>query len=182
MNRSTKGMLLVATPEMGDPNFSRSVLLMIEHNDDGALGLVLNRPMDISAADAVPEWANLIEPPGLLHSGGPVSEGTIVGLGSAPEGGHPCVTPLLGLLGLLDLHSDPGDAPGVTAVRLFAGYSGWSAGQLEVELAVGSWFVLEAQTSDVTTADPEGLWSTVLARQGGLLGQMATYPDDPSLN
>ncbi|MBS1264902.1 MAG: hypothetical protein MAG471_00730 [Acidimicrobiaceae bacterium] len=182
MSGSTRARLLVATPEMGDPNFSRTVLLMVEHNEDGALGLVLNRQLQVSAADAVPPWADLLEPPGMLHSGGPVSEGTIVGLGLAPEGGHPCVTPLLGPIGLLDLHADPAEAPGVSAVRLFAGYAGWSAGQLEVELAVGSWFVLEAQPADVTTADPEGLWSTVLARQAGLLGQLAVYPDDPTLN
>jgi len=174
--------LLVATPDMADPNFTRTVLLMLEHNDDGALGLVLNRPLQVSAADAVPPWADLLEPPGMLHMGGPVSEGTIVGIGLAPASGHPCVTPLLGSIGLLDLHDDPGDDPGVTSVRLFSGYAGWSAGQLEVELAVGSWFVLEAQPADVTTADAEGLWSSVLRRQGGLLAQLATYPDDPSLN
>jgi len=182
MSRTTKARLLVAAPELADPNFFRTVLLMIEHNGEGALGLVLNRPLLVSAAEAVPHWAGLIEPPGLLHSGGPVSQGSIVGLGLAPEGGHPCVTPLLGPLGVVDLNGHPEQASGISSIRLFSGYSGWSAGQLEEELAVGSWFVLEAQPLDATSTDPQGLWSAVLARQTGLLGQMGAYPDDPSVN
>ena len=182
MSSSTRGRLLVSSPELADPNFSRSVLLMIEHTADGALGLVLNRPTDISAPDAGPEWADLLEPPGLVHSGGPVSLESIVGLGRAPDGGHPCVSPLLENLGVLDLHTDPSDLPGISSVRLFAGYSGWSAGQLEVEMAVGSWIIVDAEASDAISADPVGLWGAVLGRQPGLLGQMGTYPDDPSLN
>ncbi len=182
MTGSTRGRLLLATPELLDPNFDRAVLLMIEHSDDGALGLVLNRPRMVAAADAVPHWAERLEPPGLLHSGGPVSEGSVVGLGLALDSGDDAVTPLVGRLGVLDLHRDPADLPGVGSVRLFSGYSGWSAGQLEVEMALGSWFVLDAEPMDALTDDPLGLWASVLARQPGLLGRMATYPDDPSVN
>ncbi len=182
MSASTRARLLVATPALVDPNFSRTVLLMVEHNEDGALGVVLNRPLLVSAADAVPRWADRLEPPGLLYRGGPVSEGSVVGLGMAPEGGHAAVSPLLGRLGVVDLHGAPDEAQGVGPVRLFSGYAGWSAGQLEVELAVGSWFVLEARAADALTADPESLWSAVLARQQGLLGAVAGYPDDPTLN
>lgn len=178
----TRAKLLVSSPELADPNFFRTVLLMLEHNADGALGLVLNRPLHVSAADAVPDWADLLAPPGVLHSGGPVSPGSIVGLGMAPEGGHQSVSPLLGNLGVLDLHTDPTNLPGISSARMFAGYSGWSAGQLEVEMAVGSWIILEAEPTDAVMGEPEDLWSTVLGRQPGLLGQMGGYPDDPSVN
>ena len=106
----------------------------------------------VAAADAVPHWAERLEPPGLLHSGGPVSEGSVVGLGLAPDSGDDAVTPLVGRLGVLDLHRDPSDLPGVGSVRLFSGYSGWSAGQLEVEMALGSWFVLDAEPMDALAA------------------------------
>ena len=179
---STRARLLVATPELVDPNFHRSVVLVLEHNDDGALGVVLNRPRLVGGAEAVPQWADRLAFPSRLHSGGPVSEGSVVGLGLAPDSGDDAVTPLVGRLGVLDLHRDPSDLPGVGSVRLFSGYSGWSAGQLEVEMALGSWFVLDAEPMDALTDDPLGLWASVLARQPGLLGRMAAYPDDPSVN
>ena len=179
---STKARLLVATPELLDPNFHRSVVLVLEHNDDGALGVVLNRPRLVSGGDAVPQWADRLAFPSRLHSGGPVSEGSVIGLALGPAGGIDGLSPLLGQLGVVDLHRSPEELPDVEPVRLFAGYSGWSAGQLDAELLAGGWIVVDALPEDALTPSPEELWQAVLGRQPGLLGHLAGYPDDPRLN
>jgi len=179
---STRARLLVADPELLDPNFARTVVLVLEHNDDGALGLVLNRPRLVSAAEAVPPWGDRLAWPAHLHNGGPVSRDSIIGLGRGPAEPAEGISPLLGRLGVVDLHRDPGDLPGVDEVRLFAGYAGWMAGQLEAELAAGGWLVVDALEDDVCSPDPEGLWRAVLARQGGLTGLLGGYPDDAGMN
>ena len=179
---STRACLLVATPELVDPNFHRSVVLVLEHNDDGALGVVLNRPRLVGGAEVVPQWADRLAFPSRLHSGGPVSEDSVIGLALGPAGGIDGLSPLLGQLGVVDLHRSPEDLPGVEPVRLFAGYSGWSAGQLDAELVAGGWVVVDAIPEDALSTEPEGLWSVVLARQPGLLGHLSGYPDDPSAN
>ena len=182
MNGSTRARLLVATPELLDPNFHRSVVLVLEHNDDGALGVVLNRPRLVGGAEAVPQWADRLAFPSRLHNGGPVSEDSIIGLALGPAGGIDGLSPLLGQLGVVDLHRSPDELPGVEPVRLFAGYSGWSAGQLDAELVAGGWIVVDALPEDALTTSPEELWRIVLGRQTGLLGHLAGYPDDPSVN
>ena len=182
MNGSTKARLLVATPELVESNFHRSVVLVLEHNDDGALGVVLNRPRLVSGGDAVPQWADRLAFPSRLHSGGPVSEDSVIGLALGPAGGIDGLSPLLGQLGVVDLHRSPEELPDVEPVRLFAGYSGWSAGQLEAELLAGGWIVVDALPEDALTPSPEELWQAVLGRQPGLLGHLAGYPDDPRLN
>ena len=182
MNGSTKARLLVATPELLDLNFHRSVVLVLEHNDDGALGVVLNRPRLVSGGDAVPQWADRLAFPSRLHSGGPVSEDSVIGLALGPAGGIDGLSPLLGQLGVVDLHRSPEELPDVEPVRLFAGYSGWSAGQLDAELLAGGWIVVDALPEDALTPSPEELWQAVLGRQPGLLGHLAGYPDDPRLN
>ena len=179
---STRARLLVATPELLDPNFHRSVVLVLEHNDDGALGVVLNRPRLVGGAEAVPQWADRLAYPSMLHSGGPVSEDSVIGLALGPAGGIDGLSPLVAQLGVVDLHRSPDELPGVEPVRLFAGYSGWSAGQLDAELAAGGWIVVDALPEDALTTSPEDLWQVVLARQPGLLGHLAGYPDDPSVN
>ena len=179
---STKARLLVATPELVESNFHRSVVLVLEHNDDGALGVVLNRPRLVSGGDAVPQWADRLAFPSRLHSGGPVSEDSVIGLALGPAGGIDGLSPLLGQLGVVDLHRSPEELPDVEPVRLFAGYSGWSAGQLEAELLAGGWIVVDALPEDALTPSPEELWQAVLGRQPGLLGHLAGYPDDPRLN
>ena len=178
----TKARLLVATPELVDPNFHRSVVLVLEHNDDGALGVVLNRPRLVGGAEAVPQWADRLAFPSRLHRGGPVSEDSVIGLALGPAGGIDGLSPLLGQLGVVDLHRSPEELPDVEPVRLFAGYSGWSAGQLEAELLAGGWIVVDALPEDALTPSPEELWQAVLGRQPGLLGHLAGYPDDPRLN
>ena len=179
---STRARLLVATPELLESNFHRSVVLVLEHNDDGALGVVLNRPRLVSGGDAVPQWADRLAFPSRLHSGGPVSEDSVIGLALGPAGGIDGLSPLLGQLGVVDLHRSPEELPDVEPVRLFAGYSGWSAGQLEAELLAGGWIVVDALPEDALTPSPEELWQAVLGRQPGLLGHLAGYPDDPRLN
>ena len=179
---STRARLLVATPELVESNFHRSVVLVLEHNDDGALGVVLNRPRLVGGAEVVPQWADRLAFPSRLHSGGPVSEDSVIGLALGPAGGIDGLSPLLGQLGVVDLHRSPEELPDVEPVRLFAGYSGWSAGQLDAELLAGGWIVVDALPEDALTPSPEELWQAVLGRQPGLLGHLAGYPDDPRLN
>lgn len=183
---SLRGRLLVATPVLLDPNFVRTVVLMLEHNEDGAVGVVLNRPSDLTAAEALTAWEPVCADPTVVFVGGPVQPGGVIGLAeisahpSAPTGG---VTVLWPGLGTVDLDADP-DAiePRPTRVRCYAGYSGWGPLQLEGELATGSWFVVDADPSDPWTSQPGRLWSEVLRRQPGRIAQFAHCPPDPAVN
>jgi putative transcriptional regulator len=180
----TTGRLLVAEPMLGDPNFERTVVLMVEHSDEGALGLVLNRPTDLTLADTLPEWAPLATEPAVLHVGGPVEErsGWCLARARRPHELEGFV-PLLGDLGLLDLDHDPDELRGaLRSLRLYAGYSGWGAAQLEEELAADAWFVLDAEPDDPFLPDGAALWQRILARQGGSLSRLALFPPHPSLN
>lgn len=171
------GRLLVASPALHDPNFSHTVILLVNHDEDGTLGVVLNRPGEISVASALPAWEPLAVEPGVVFHGGPVAPTGVLGLGR-PQG-QPAASADPGV-GLVDLDEDPQGLPGdVDAVRLFAGHAGWGAGQLEQEIAAGGWFVVEAREGDVFSSDPTGLWRTVLRRQGGVFH---TVPDDPGQN
>jgi len=181
----TRGRLLVAGPPLEDPNFRRTVVFMIEHNEEGALGVVLNRPSPIDLADAVPQWADLAANPPAVFIGGPVEQGAVLGLGrlvaeDPPEG----LTPVHAGIGVLDLEADPVRLVGdVGGVRLFTGYSGWGPGQLEDELAMGGWFVVDAEPDDVTTTEPDDLWRAVLRRQpDDDLARLALFPNDLSAN
>lgn len=168
------GSLLVASPRLLDPNFFRTVVLVVEHNDDGALGIVLNRPTDEPVAAHLPNWASEESAEEVIYVGGPVQTDVAIALGQT-ELGEP--TGLNGL-SMVDV-SYPLLASG-TRVRIYAGYSGWSAGQLEAELATGSWYLVAAHPDDPFA---EGdLWTQVLRRQRGPLSIVSTFPDDPSLN
>jgi putative transcriptional regulator len=179
---SMKGRLLVAVPGMYDPNFDRTVVLLLEHNADGALGVVLNRPSETGVEEALPAWEPVAAEPAVVFVGGPVAPTGALALGTvraAAEGW----APLLGPVGLLDLGQAPtGAAPEVASARLFAGHAGWAAGQLEGEIAAGGWFVLDAEPDDPLVADPEQLWPAVLARQPGRLAWFANCPADPRVN
>jgi putative transcriptional regulator len=180
----TAGRLLVAEPMLGDPNFDRTVVLMIEHSSEGALGLVLNRPTDLGVAEALPAWAAVVSEPARLHLGGPVepASGWCLGRARDPERTEGFV-PVLGDLGLIDLDLEPTVAiESFSAVRLYAGYSGWGSGQLERELAEDTWFVVDAEPDDPFLPDGAALWQRILARQGGPLARLAHFPADPSLN
>lgn len=179
--RSLAGRLLVATPGLLDPNFARTVVLVLEHDPEGAVGLVLNRPTKADLLDHVPVWWEVAAIPKVVFVGGPVGEGGAVALGRGAGGvdmeGWESV---LGLR-VIDLSSEPEDDVGLD-LRVFAGYAGWGPGQLDEEIEVGGWFVVDASADDAFTPEPAGLWSRVLARAGGKYAIVATYPPDPRLN
>jgi putative transcriptional regulator len=184
------GQLLVATPVMDDPNFARTVVLLLQADpDDGALGLVLNRPSDTDVTDVLPEWAPLSGPPPVVFVGGPVQPNAAICLGRGRAGG--AATAAFSVLegvpgtsvGTVDLDAKPEVVrTAVEQVRLFAGYAGWSAGQLEAEVDEGAWFLLDALPADAFSGQPEALWGDVLRRQGPPVAFAASYPPDPTLN
>jgi putative transcriptional regulator len=182
---SLQGKLLVAAPALADPNFARTVVLLLAHGDQGAIGLVLNRPSITGVSAPLPRWEDLASGPPVVFVGGPVSEGAIClarvkSEVSVPDSGY---LPLQGTLGTVDLEADPAFvAPWIERLRIFAGYAGWGPGQLEGEIGAAAWWVVEAQDGDIFGDNPGDLWKRVLRRQGGQLALASAYPDDPSLN
>ena len=172
---SHAGKLLVATPRLADPNFHRTVVLMLQHDEEGTVGVVLNRPTDERVADHLPDWADRAAEPGVIHFGGPVEPEVAIGLAITPTGMETGVPGL----SLVDLGESP--APEGPEVQVYSGYSGWGEEQLEAELATGSWYVLQAAPDDPFD-DPAGQWTAVLRRQSGFLSLVATFPEDVSLN
>jgi len=188
---SLRGRLLIAAPGLLDPNFVRTVVLMLEHNDDGALGVVLNRPTDLDVAEPLPLWRPVAASPPVIFAGGPVGDGVAIGLGRMeavapvpPSGEMEDVgyAPLFGRLASVDLGRAPDDIDGVELVRIFAGYAGWGGGQLEEELEAGGWIVVDALPDDALDPEPAELWRTVLKRQPGTLSWLANFPLDPRMN
>jgi putative transcriptional regulator len=178
---SLQGQLLVAGPGLVDPNFWRTVVLVGEHSDEGALGVVLNRASETTVEEAVPELALLAEEMGAVHLGGPVQPSAIVVLADfvEPEEAQSLV---LDSIGFLPSEVDPAVLGELRRARVFAGYAGWGPGQLEEELDEASWIVEPALAEDVFTEDPEGLWSSVLRRKGGPFSLLASMPPDPNRN
>jgi putative transcriptional regulator len=181
---STKGRLLVATPVIGDPNFERTVILMIEHTDEGALGIVLNRATDVELPGRLPGWDALAAHPNVVFVGGPVQPDAVICLGAVSDTGpQQWWHPVVGDVGVLDLDHEPDAvADAVDRLRVFAGYAGWGPDQLEDELDAGAWFLVDAEPSDVLDPDPEQLWRSVLRRQPGRVRLFADFPEDPSAN
>ncbi len=181
---SWSGRLLVATPTLLDPHFVRTVVLLLQHDDaDGALGVVLTRPSGTEVGEVLDEWAGAAAAPGVVFGGGPVQPTAAVCVGRLATPGHPAQgwAPLADpLLGTVDLDRGPWD--GLAEVRVFAGYAGWTAQQLEAEVEQGAWWVLDALPGDAFTPRPELLWQQVLRRQGPPLAFAVTYPADPTLN
>jgi putative transcriptional regulator len=177
------GRLLVAMPVLDDPAFARAVVLLIDHDEDGALGVVINRASEVPVSEATDTLIDLIPAPGVLFGGGPVEPDALVAIGRAQDGAARSETTFVEGLRLVDLDQDPVLA-GVelSHVRLFAGYAGWAPGQLEHELWHGAWVVVDSEPSDVFTDRPETLWRDVLARQPGRLRLLADYPVDVALN
>ncbi|MEQ1872233.1 MAG: YqgE/AlgH family protein [Ilumatobacteraceae bacterium] len=179
----TRGHLLVATPPLADPNFDRTVVYMLEHTSDGAVGVVLNRPLHEPLPDQLDPWQHLLSEPATLHQGGPVDESALIALAqlSGPIDGAWSL--VADGMGSIDLLLDPDEVGGsVTALRVFQGYSGWGPGQLDDELDAGAWMVLAAEPNDVFGPQPESLWREVLRRQGGRVAWLANAPDDLSTN
>ncbi|MBO0802055.1 MAG: YqgE/AlgH family protein [Nocardiopsaceae bacterium] len=184
------GRLLVATPLLGDPNFRRSVVLIVEHEvADGTLGVVLNRPTEVPVGRVLEQWTDLATGPSVVFRGGPVSTDSALALALIPGTDEPIGwralqgTPALARLGLLDLDTPPRLLePAIKELRVYAGYAGWSPGQLQAEIDEGAWLVAAAEPGDVFVAEPERLWRSVLRRQQGEAAFLATYPEDPGLN
>lgn len=160
----------MATPPLVDPNFDRTVVLLLDHGDHGALGLVINRRHPGQIPDPLARWRPLLAAPGGLFVGGPVGTDGVIGLArsSSPPGWH-----------ALDLAEDP---PDVRDVRLFLGYAGWGPGQLEGEITAHAWVVVDADPGDAFHPEPERLWRIVLGRQPGRLRWLSNFPDDVSVN
>ena len=185
-----RGRLLVATPPLGDPNFDRTVVYMLEHTDSGAVGVVLNRAdepasaladeFDLSELDA---WEALLAPPARIFVGGPVGDDSLIALAEGSGRHDDAWGPVTGTVGTVDLSVAPDEvADRLTRVRIFRGYAGWSPGQLEAELQVGAWMVFDAIDDDLFTDRPAELWRLVVRRQGGRLAWIADAPDDISQN
>lgn len=171
---SLRGKLLIAAPALHD-FFRRTVILMIEHTEEGAFGVVLNRPSETLVADAVPFIADLAGGDEPVWIGGPVGAESVVVLGefAAPEQSPKLVAGHVGVV-------DPEAGSEIVRARVFAGHSGWAAGQLESELERDAWLVDEPAADDLFTS--EDLWSVVLRRRGGQFAVLSTMPEDPSLN
>ncbi len=181
---SLTGRLLVASPALADPNFDRAVVLLLDHDEEGSLGVVLNRPTPVGVGDILLPWAPLAGDPGVVFQGGPVSLDSALGVAVIPGDEGPLGWRRVhGAIGLVDLEAPPELlAAALGSLRIFAGYSGWGPGQLEEELKTGAWYVVESEPGDVSSPEPESLWRAVLRRQRSKLAMIATYPDDPSLN
>lgn len=178
----------MALPSLEDPNFHHTVLVMLAFSpDEGALGVVLNRPNHIPIATVVPGWEALAAAPYCLFVGGPVARDSLICLAQLkPEaaGGFDGCSPVgTGPLATVDLNREAYEmAPGLDRLRIFSGYAGWGAGQLEGELEAGGWLVLPSEEGDVFTSEPDGLWRRVLRRQGGYIAIYANAPPKLSLN
>jgi putative transcriptional regulator len=182
-----KGRLLVALPPLVDENFDRTIVLVLEHGDGGALGVVLNRPGERPVDDLLSQWASCTSAPAVFFHGGPVETESIIGVATCagrPEdhaGDH--WAPIVDGIGTVDLSVPPDEHdPPIEHLRLFVGYAGWAPAQLEGELRAGAWIVADFRPDDVFAAEPDALWRGVLRRQGGRIAWMANYPDELARN
>jgi putative transcriptional regulator len=178
--QSLRGHLLVAAPTLLDPNFARTVVLIAEHGEDGALGVVLNRPSDSTVGEVVPDIGGVVDPDETVFTGGPVQTSGVMVLAEFSDPGDAALT-IDGDLGFVALESameelDTGRS------RAFAGHAGWGPGQLEAELEEEAWFVASFDREDAFAEDSDALWSRVLERKGGAYALVARMPEDPSLN
>ncbi len=184
------GRLLAATPMLGDPNFRRTVVLIVEDDkEEGTLGVVLNRPTEVHLDQVLEAWTDLATGPPVIFRGGPISPNSALALGLVKGGEDPVGwrsldgSPIMSRVGLVDLGAPPELlAGGISSLRVFAGYAGWKSGQLRDEISEGAWFVLPGEPADAFAAEPERLWPAVLRRQGGDLALVATFPDEPVWN
>jgi putative transcriptional regulator len=179
---SVAGQLLIAGPGLLDPNFWRTVVLMVEHNDDGALGLVLNRPSETTVGEAVPELGELVDRDERLFIGGPVQPSAVIILAQFEDPSDAALIAFddIGVLASAAAMEDP--TAGVRRGRAFVGHSGWGPGQLDSELERGDWILEPANRGDAFADRPTDLWPMVLTRKGGSYALIARMPADPSVN
>ena len=186
-HRVRAGTLLIANTDLMEPTFRRSVIYVVEHNDSGTLGVVLNRPSETAVFNVLPQWTKLATKPKTMFVGGPVKRDAALCLATLRAGVQPTDVPGLrhvqGRIVMVDLDGDPDTiAPAVEGVRIYAGYSGWTIGQLEGEIERDDWIVLSALPSDVLVEPKVDLWARVLRRQPMPLSLLATHPIDVSRN
>jgi putative transcriptional regulator len=179
---STRGQLLIAGPTLGDPNFWRTVVLIVEHNEDGALGLVLNRPSDTTVGEAVPQLQEIVDPDEDVLVGGPVQTSSVIVLAEFEDPDDAALIAFddIGILGN-GVEAEQLSA-GVRTARAFAGHAGWGPGLLDGELERGDWILEPARRSDAFAVEPRELWASVLTRKGGTFALIARMPVDPSVN
>jgi putative transcriptional regulator len=178
---SLKGRLLISGAGLYDPNFRHTVVLIGEHHADGAVGVVLNRPLDATVGEAVPTLAELVGPHEPLFEGGPVEPDQAVLLAESTVPGLVDM-PVFGSVGFLTGEIPSDVRQHVLRARVFVGHAGWGPGQLEAELESDSWIMDPATEDDVFTSSPEGLWARVLKRKGPRYAALARIPFDPSMN
>ena len=179
---SVRGQLLVAGPSLLDPNFWRTVVLVVEHTEEGAFGLVLNRPSETSVGESVPQLETLLDPGGRLHIGGPVQPSAVIVLAEFEDASDAALV-AFDDIGVLGTGPSPEElTAGVRTGRAFLGHAGWGPGQLDGELERGDWILEPARRQDAFSGDPRGLWSEVLTRKGGSYALVARMPADPSMN
>jgi putative transcriptional regulator len=178
-----RGRLLVATPLIGVGPFWRSVVYLLDHSEDGSLGVIVNRPLNARVSEVLPSWGDAVSEPTQLFDGGPVGSDAALAVGVVrdglvPSGWHRTSE----RVGLVDLDGPVPTHGEFASLRVFAGYAGWDAGQLKAEIEEGSWFVVDSLDSDVGAAEPTTLWRDVLRRQPGEMRLLATFPADVDLN
>jgi putative transcriptional regulator len=178
---STRGQLLIAGPGLSDPNFWRTVVLIIEHSGDGALGLVLNRPSETTVGDAVSELEPLLDVDDPVYIGGPVQPSALIVLAEFEDTDAAALIAFEDV-GVLGGELDETSSPAVRRGRAFVGHAGWGPGQLDGELERGDWILEPAVREDAFTETPLELWSAVLTRKGGSFQLVARMPPDPSVN
>ncbi|HEU4703320.1 MAG TPA: YqgE/AlgH family protein [Conexibacter sp.] len=179
---SLKGKLLLASPVLEDPNFARTVVLIAEHTDEGAMGLVLNRPADVTVGESAPELEELVDAAEPIYVGGPVQPTSVIVLAAFTD---PTAAGLMisDDVGFLSAQLDLAESAAVTnRTRVFAGHAGWGPGQLDEEMEREDWIVETPRPDELFASDPEELWSRVLTRKGGTFALVARMPLDPSLN
>jgi putative transcriptional regulator len=182
MEESLSGQLLLASPTLLDPNFRRTVVLVGAHSEDGAIGVVLNRPSELTVGEAVPQLEPAVDEEEPVYFGGPVQPGAIVVLGEFLDP-TPAGLLVLGRIGFPAPEAGIEELAQATARRrVFAGYAGWGEGQLDAEVEHGDWIAHPAIPDDIFTEAPLQLWRTVLERKGGSFALIARMPVDPSVN
>jgi len=180
---SLRGRLLVASPAMSDPRFHRTVVLVIEHGEEGALGVVLNRATEMAVGEPLPAWEARAAEPAVIFVGGPVQRSSAICLGRSISTVRTSGwAPVFADIGTVDLNEHPDQLSDVSPVRVFAGHAGWGALQLEDEMDEGAWVVCDALHGDVFDPEPGRLWTRVVERQTGVVSLLARFPPDPDLN
>ena len=179
---SARGQLLIAGPTLVDPNFWRTVVLVIEHSEEGALGVVLNRPSETTVGEAVPQLGELVDPSEDLFIGGPVQPSSVIVLAEFEDPSDAALISFDDIGVLATSSSDEELLVGVREARAFVGHAGWGAGQLDEELERDDWILEPARRDDAFSEEPRELWTEVLTRKGGSFALVARMPPDPSLN